>query len=174
MNHPAPSPDWPCLTLSPDTTKVCTADTAHDTDHGAHGPGGEVTATWPRSATDRTAMEADAEYQADARSMFPEAIPATADPTPDDVATVAALLQQRGHAATVEWPGALVLPLGPGQDVWTGLHGWEYGTRNRLDPDGTCWQPTEEPADVELRPGASLVDVADAWHSFAQGAMATP
>jgi hypothetical protein len=112
------------------------------------------------------------DYQRDARAMFPEAIPATPDPSLDDVCTVAALLQDRGHHATVEHPGALVLPLAPGQDVWTGLHGWDYGTRNALDTDG-CWHPLDEPADIQLRPGASLVDVAEAWHAFAVAAGAT-
>lgn len=71
---PGPSPDWPCLTLTPDTAKVCTLDAAHDTDHAAHGPDGEVTATWPRAATDRTAMEHEAAhaptYHEDAVSVF--------------------------------------------------------------------------------------------------------
>lgn len=88
------------------------------------------------------------------------------DATDADLVTVRDMLRERGIPATVEWPGALAIPLDSTHDVWTGQHGWEYGSLNRLDPDGTCWHPLDTVADVKLDPGADLLTVARTWARF--------
>lgn len=91
----------------------------------------------------------------------------TADAAEPTVEEVHAILTDRGVNVTMEWPGALALRLDPSHDVWTGLCGWDYGTLNVLDPDGSCWQPLDAPADVEVPDGSTASQIADAWQTFA-------
>ena len=74
------------------------------------------------------------------------------DPHTIRLFAVADRLLAHGIEATVEYPGALAIRLGPTTELWTGLCGWDYGTVNRLNPHTNCWEPDdfEDSATVDL------------------------
>jgi hypothetical protein len=55
---------------------------------------------------------------------------------------VMAAMRSHGLTVTLQYPGAVEIQVSPTETIWTGLNGWDYGTVNRLDADGT-WQPAE-------------------------------
>jgi hypothetical protein len=54
-------------------------------------------------------------------------------------------LAANGIDATLEYPGCVVIELGPETTVWTGLESWTYGTIHRLQ--GGTMHDTDEPAE---------------------------
>ena len=60
-----------CFTLRIETDRVCTADFDHDGDHVAHGPGGRVVETWPRSAAYTSEPTRLRIYKEDVGDEFP-------------------------------------------------------------------------------------------------------
>jgi hypothetical protein len=81
-------------------------------------------------------------------------------------------LEQLGHQARLEHPGAVSIRIDDSEQVWTGLHGWEYGSVNRYDAENDLWEPVEGPgesidalrlddADPDLLDDSA---VAEAWH----------
>lgn len=77
------------------------------------------------------------------------------------------LLAVRGIAATFEYPGNVAITISDTEHVWTGFHGWEYGTLTELR-DGTL-----EPNETEAAEPDGLTEdttdartIADAWAAW--------
>lgn len=77
------------------------------------------------------------------------------------------LLAGHGITATYEYPGNVAITISDTEHVWTGFHGWEYGTLSELR-DGTL-EPNEhetpEPDGLDEHT-TDPKTIADAWAAW--------